>query len=57
MGLQGLQLKAHFVVQSGSVMHWRQKIREKKFKKRKKNKEKGKGNRKRRERNEKIAEI
>ena len=29
-------VKAHFVVQSGSVVHWRQKNREKKSKKRKK---------------------
>ena len=29
-------VKAHFVVQSGSVVHWRQKNREKKAKKRKK---------------------
>ena len=35
-GLPGLHVKAHFVVQSGSVVHWRQKNREKKRKKRKK---------------------
>ena len=33
-------VKAHFVVQSGSVVHWRQKNREKKFKKRRKIKKK-----------------
>ena len=50
-------MKAHFVVQSGSVVHWKQKNREKKAKKRKKiDKKKGKIE-KRRERSEKIAEI
>ena len=44
-------------VQSGSVVHWRQKIREKKFKKRKKIKKKEGEIEKRRVRNEKIAEI
>ena len=33
-------MKAHFVVQSGSVVNWRQKNREKKFKKREKIKKK-----------------
>ena len=56
MGLQGLQLKVHFVVQSGSVVHWRQKTREKKEKK-KENIQKRRKMEKRRERNEKIAEI
>ena len=50
-------VKAHFVVQSGSVVHWRQKNREKKSKKRKKIKKKEGKIEKIRKRSEKIAEI
>ena len=35
-------MKAHFVVQSGSVVHWRQKNRKKKKKKKKIKKKEGK---------------
>ena len=48
-------MKAHFVVQSGSVVHWRQKNRGKKAKKNKENKEKGR--KKIKERSEKKKEI
>ncbi len=50
-------MKAHFVVQSGSVMHWRPRNREKKVKKRKKIKKKEGKIEKIRERSERIAEI
>ena len=49
-------VKAHFVVQSGSVVHWRQKNKEKKAQKRKKIDKEGKIE-KRRANSEKIAEI
>ena len=56
-GLPGLHVKAHFVVQSGSVVHWRQKNREKKEKKRKKIDKRNEKQKEKRERSEKIVEI
>ncbi len=51
-------MKAHFVVQSGSVVHWRQKNRGKKAKKRKKiDKKEGRKIERIRERSAKIVEI
>ena len=50
-------MKAHFVVQSGSVVHWRQKNREKKFKKRKKIKKKEGEIEKRREKMRDLAHF